>query len=294
MSKLLPIRWAEADFFVADIFDASPKDDVHSMEHPLFTLSKKPDTTIRRYEHNGNTIEIQPGIVGMPTIWDKDILIFIASQASEALNRGRPDAKNAVVHFRAYDYFVATNRRHDGKDYAALREGLDRLAAQRIKTNISTGKGKTRVVTNFGLITGWQIIEKSSTDSTMIAIEVGLSDWLHNAIQAREVLTLHRDYFRLSGAIDRRLYELARKHCGKQPKWSISLENLHKKSGSSASLRRFRQSIKAIAAEDVLPTYRMSFDVEADLVTFTNSDQGAFIGQLGLGLGAGNKNEEEL
>ncbi len=110
MTKLLPDRWSTADFFTADIVNAAPKDDVHSMEHPLFTLAKKPDIRIRRYEHNGNTIEIQPGVVGMATIWDKDILIFLASQATEALNRGRTDANKKCMHFRAYDYFHATNR----------------------------------------------------------------------------------------------------------------------------------------------------------------------------------------
>ena len=55
---LLPERHPNRDFFVCDILDASPKDDLGSMEHPMFSLSTKPDHTIRRYEHNGNSIEI--------------------------------------------------------------------------------------------------------------------------------------------------------------------------------------------------------------------------------------------
>ena len=50
----------------------------------------------------------------------------------------------------------------------------------------------------------------------MIAIEVTLSKWLYNALQAHEVLTVHRDYFRLQKPLERRLYKLARKHCGHQ------------------------------------------------------------------------------
>lgn len=31
-------KYRQQDFFVADIFDASPKDERNSMEHPLFAL----------------------------------------------------------------------------------------------------------------------------------------------------------------------------------------------------------------------------------------------------------------
>ena len=272
MSKLLPDRWAHTDFFVADLIGASPKDDVHSMEHPLFTLSKKPDTTIRRYEHNGNELEIQPGLVGMPTIWDKDVVIFLVSQAIEGLNRGRTDANERVVHFRAADYFMATNRRGSGADYATLRGALDRLSAQRIKTNIATGDGTKRIRENFGIIERWKIIERSPTNSEMIAIEIQYGEWLHAAIQSREVLTLNRDYFRLSSSIERRLYELARKHCGKQPSWAIGLVLLHKKSGSAAPIPRFRAAIKALVKDDSLPDYTMTFDEGADKLCFTSRD----------------------
>ncbi len=39
----LPDRHPIQDFFVADILDWALKDDRHSMEHPMFSLSKKPD-----------------------------------------------------------------------------------------------------------------------------------------------------------------------------------------------------------------------------------------------------------
>ena len=35
---LLPDRHPTGDFFVCDIFGASPKDDLASMEHPIFSL----------------------------------------------------------------------------------------------------------------------------------------------------------------------------------------------------------------------------------------------------------------
>ena len=40
---LLPDRHPTADFFVCDILDALPKDDMATMEHPVFSLSTRPD-----------------------------------------------------------------------------------------------------------------------------------------------------------------------------------------------------------------------------------------------------------
>jgi hypothetical protein len=38
---MLPERYPTADFFVCDLFDAAPKGDMASMEHPVFSLSTK-------------------------------------------------------------------------------------------------------------------------------------------------------------------------------------------------------------------------------------------------------------
>ena len=55
-SPLLPDRMQQADFFVCDIFDAAPKGDMASMEHPIFSISTKPDRRIRRYENGQNFV----------------------------------------------------------------------------------------------------------------------------------------------------------------------------------------------------------------------------------------------
>jgi len=263
---LLPDRHPTRDFFIADILDWALKDDRHSMEHPMFSLSKKPDRRVRQYEHNGNSITIKPGADGLATIWDKDVLIYLVSQVVEGLNRGREDAKNRKIRFRVYDYLVSTNRPIGGEHYKRLEAGLDRLKGTTIKTNVVAGRA--RIKHAFGLIDDWRIVERSATDERMIGVEITLSEWLYNAIAAREVLTLNRDYFRLGGALERRLYELARKHCGHQTKWTVGMELLHKKSGSSDLLKRFRAAIKRLVLADALPDYRLKYDLEIDQVTF--------------------------
>jgi plasmid replication initiation protein len=233
------------------------------MEHPMFSLAKSPDTSIRRYEHNSNTITIIPSVVGMPTIWDKDILIYCCSQLIEGIKQGREPKQ--IVRLTAYDLLVCTNRSTGQRGYNLLKQAFQRLQGVSITTNITTGG--VRVNKGFGLIEWWEIIEKSPINSRMVRVEVKLSDWLYRAVTNLEVLTLHRDYFRLDGGIERRLYELCRKHCGTQPTWSIGLELLYKKSGSKEPLRNFRIAIRKLTESNHLPDYRLRFNAEEDKLT---------------------------
>jgi hypothetical protein len=77
---------------------------------------------------------------------------------------------------------------------------------------------------------------------------------------SRSVLTLHRDYFRLRKPLERRVYEIARKHCGRQAEWRIGLETLLKKSGSTSPRRVFRKMIRDMVEEDSLPDYRLALE----------------------------------
>jgi plasmid replication initiation protein len=268
--KLLPDRHANRDFFLADLFDYAMKDDGVSMEAPIFTLATKPDLTTWNWESkDGNRkIEVYPSVKGRATQFDKDVLIFIVSQMTEALNRKRADAINRTVRFVVYDYLVSTNKPTGGIEYKRLELALDRLRGTSIKTDIRTGGERVRE--GFGIIDSWTIIEKSPTDERMIAIEVTLSKWLFNAVQAHEVLTINKDYFRLRKPLERRLYELARKHCGQQANWKIGLELLREKSGSHSILREFRRQIIAIVRSNTLPDYLILHDNKADQVIFLN------------------------
>ena len=266
---LLPARHAKGDLFICDVADAVLKDILPQMEHPFYSLSKKPETKVRRYEHNGNWLEIVPSIKGLATIYDKDILIYCISQVMEKLKRGEPVGQRLRI--TSHDLLVFTNRGTSGKDYDALCESLDRLEGTRIKTNIVTGGEGQRE--SFGLIDASSVRRKRDTrDGRLLWVEIKLSDWVFNAIRSQEVLTLNRDYFRLGKPLERRIYELARKHCGRQPAWQISMETLLKKSGSRSSLKLFRDMVKKIARHNHLPDYHLVFDEGGDLVLFTNRD----------------------
>ena len=121
---------------------------------------------------------------------------------------------------------VSTNRNIDGRGYEQLIAALDRLRGTSIKTNIKTGGIES--TSGFGLIDSWNVMRHTES-GRMSEMRVNLSDWVFNAVTRHEVLTLHRDYFRLRKPLERRMYELARKHCGQQDEWAISLDLLRKK-----------------------------------------------------------------
>ncbi|MEO0678796.1 MAG: replication initiator protein A [Pseudomonadota bacterium] len=265
-SPLLPDRRQQADFFVCDIFDAAPKGDMASMEHPVFSLSTKPDLDVRRYENGPNFVEITPSVKGLATVHDRDVLIFCISQVIAALNEGRRVDRR--VRFKAYDLLKATNRGADGRGYQQLRAALERLQGTVITTNVTTGDEE--IFDGFGLIDRFRIV-RETRDGRMQDIEITLSDWVFNALEAREVLTLHRDYFRLRKPLERRLYELARKHCGAQSEWRIGLEKLRMKCGSTSSPKEFRRMVRRVAEEDAahahMPDYAMEL-ASRDVVIF--------------------------
>jgi plasmid replication initiation protein len=105
------------------------KDLIPQMEHPFYLLSKKPETAIRRYEHNGNWLQMIPSVKGPATIYDKDILIYCISQLMEKLKRN--EAAGSRLRITSHDLLVFTNRGTAGKDYSALYEAIDRLAGTR-------------------------------------------------------------------------------------------------------------------------------------------------------------------
>lgn len=265
-SPLLPDRHPQKDLFVCDIVDAVPKGDMSSMEHPVFSLSTKPDMRPRRYERGENWIEVNPSRYGLATVHDRDVLIYCISQCIAAMNEGRKVSR--TMRFKAYDLMVSTNRQTSGRGYELLKDALRRLQGTQIETNLRQGGKEYFKV--FGLIDQAEIV-KETREGRMQEVEITLSDWVFDAIENNHVLTLNRQYFRLRKPLERRLYELARKHCGAQPEWRIKLENLRDKCGSGSTLKEFKRLVSTIIQTDekesFLPDYR--YRLEGGLVIVT-------------------------
>ena len=267
-TPLLPLRHEQGDFFVCDVFNAVPKADMASMAHPVFTLSTKPDLKPRHYESSDGKsfVSIKPNIVGLASVHDRDVLIYCISQVMAALKAGREVQR--VLRFKAYDLLVATNRPTAGTGYNGLHAALERLAGTRIETNITTNG--VEQIDGFSLIDRYRIV-RETRDGRMLDLEITLSDWTFNAIAGEEVLTLNRQYFQLRKPLERRLYEIARKHCGMQAEWRCGLEKLQLRTGSTSTEKEFRRLVRAICKADEehghMPDY--AFQLVGDVLIVT-------------------------
>mgnify|MGYP000084933931 CR=1 FL=1 len=290
-TALLPERHMEREFFAADIVSALPfKDDRHTMEFPFFTLSTKKDLRTIEYYQDNVSIVVSPSIKhGLPTVLDKDILLYCSSIVMAEINKGNTPPK--VLRVSSHDLMQTTNRESNGKGYALLKKALDRLSSVHISTNIKTNGFEEREA--FHIIDYWRCIESSRIKDRMIRLEISLSDWYYRALLGHEVLTIHPDYFRLRKSSERRLYEIARKHCGQQKRWDISLEKLHCKSGSQSELFKFRALTKTIIetnqTHNHFPDYDIELCPEKDIVTFTPKGKRQLENELPVSVQDGNQ-----
>lgn len=267
MKTLRPKKYTEQEFFIADeMAITSFRDELASMEHPFFAL-KGGDTKDREYKHNNVTVTIRGNSLGLATVFDKDIWIYVISKLQQAIFEEKPISR--TVAFTPYDFFVTTNRNKSGRSYEELRKSLERLAGTRVQTNIvySVEKQETE---NFGLIDKWRILEEKKGKLDIGMVEVTLPDWLYLGVTQTKILKISPDYFRIRKAIDRRLYEIARKHCGAQKEFIISLELLHLKTGSTSNKAEFKRLVKKLCTTNDLPDYAISYSPERDCITFTN------------------------
>ncbi|HGJ5854581.1 MAG TPA: replication initiator protein A [Arsenophonus nasoniae] len=270
LKTLRPYKHKQLEFFIADEFDISTfRDEMASMEHPFFAL-KGGDTKDREYKNGNVTVIVRSNSLGLATIFDKDIWIYAISKLQEAINNGQPISR--TIAFTPYDFFVMTNREIGGRTYKELEKSLSRLKGTTIKTNIIYSEEEQETI-EFGLIDSWRIVEKQKGKLEIGMVEVTLPDWLYQAITKTKVLKISPDYFRIRKAIDRRLYEIARKHCGSQHEFTICLDKLHRKTGSSRELRKFRFDIKQLTKINDLPDYEILFNPTTDKVTFKNRNQ---------------------
>lgn len=260
---LAPIRHPNRDFFILDLQDIAPKDDTASAEHPFFSLATKPDTRELHYGREGHELTITPSGKGLPTIFDKDILIFCISQLMARKNAGKPIGRR--VRFSARDLLIATNRPIGGEHYDRLEDAFKRLVGTTFTTNITHGEThETRV---FSMVDSGGFVQVGP-QRRLKYCEITLSDWMLDQIEANACMTISNDYFRIRRPLERRIYEIARKHCGQQKRWQIGLEKLQQKTGSNAPLKRFRLNLRQIIEEDSTPDYKIAL-AENDVVTFT-------------------------
>jgi plasmid replication initiation protein len=253
----------QEDLFLAGVVDTPLRDDRALMEFPFFSLTKRPQMKVLVFEREDVKITVSPGPRGTASMWDRDVLVYAVSKVNEALERGHKVTNK--VQFIAHDFLKMTHRGTNKGSYELLKDALFRLRSTTVETTIaSDGKRNTR---GFGWIDSFEIIEDEKPDGTrrMRAVEITLSDWMFRALaKERRVLAISPDYFKLDGGLERRLYQLARKHVGKQRQWRIGLPLLAQKVGSAQQLRFFKRDLKRVIDADSIPDYR--FQIEGEIL----------------------------
>ncbi|KKC24089.1 replication initiator protein A [Sphingomonas sp. SRS2] len=226
------------------------------MDFPFFALSKVAVLKPLDYKLGNVSIQIRPSATGIATMYDKEIILYIASLMAQEIGRGGEVDQEFT--FTAHDFFRITGVARPGKrDYQRFTDALERLQGTQIKTNIQTGSQIDR---------GWfSWLSEAAANYTRLPngeeqlrnVKVRLCAWLHRAIQRDgHIYSYHHDYFRL-GTIERRLYEIAHCHCDGE-EVEMPLDLLSAKVGSTASLAKFKQHLKDVEADDRLPEYRVT------------------------------------
>src|SRR3546814_4477230 len=89
-----------------------------------------------------------------------------------------------------------------------------RLQTTSISTSIRAPKRRTKA--GFNWLDKWTLEVDPDTDQPR-GMTITLSDWVYEGIMGeRSLLTMHQDYFLLTGGLERALYRIARKHAGNQ------------------------------------------------------------------------------
>jgi plasmid replication initiation protein len=237
--------------------DLAPRDLQDLMSYPFFALTKTKRIRPIDYHAGDITIRVEGSAEhGIATIWDADVLIWIASQLIEARDGGIPTSRRVVA--TPYEILRFVGKKTGGRDYRRLKAAFDRLQSTTVATSIR--QPSSRRLHRFSWINEWK--ERASADGAPLGLELVIPDWFYaSVLDPGRVLTVDRAYFRLQGGIDRWLYRLARKHAGRQADgWRFDLRHLHARSGSLARYADFAIDLRRIARAGSLPGYRMAIE----------------------------------
>ncbi|WP_233151100.1 replication initiator protein A [Sphingomonas mollis] len=237
------------------------------MAFPFFALAKTRWMKPLTYQTDQVSIEVRPSASGVATIYDKEIVLYIASLMAAKLDAGEAVDQDFV--FTAHDLFNVTGSNHSARSYGRLSEALERLQGTQIKTNIEAGGEGEEGFFSWLSEAKLHYTKTRTGERRLKAVKVRLCDWLFRAILLdRHVLDYAAAYFQL-GPIERRIYEVARS-AGDGEGIDIDLATFRLQIGYQNPLANFRSALKQIAGTDAIPNYRL------DLVeTIGEPDTGA-------------------
>ena len=247
----------QLELFVSAGRGIAARDAQDLMAWPFFSLAKS--KRVRPIDFRMGEVSILVEATaehGMATIWDADVLIWVASQIVEARDAGRPTSR--LIAATPHEILAFTRRGTGKASYDRLKAGLDRLQSTTIATSIRQLGNRRRH--RFSWINEWK--ECLDGSGRTLGIEMIIPDWFYEGvIDQALVLTIDPAYFALTGGLERWLYRLVRKHGGKQKGgWSFDLQHLHLKSGALSPMKRFAFDLRDIVRRQARPGYTLTFE----------------------------------
>ncbi|MDP1679968.1 MAG: replication initiator protein A [Candidatus Nitrotoga sp.] len=223
------------------------------------------DLEARRFDLDGQFFEITPSATGLPTVRDKDVLIYCVSWLANAMFDERHKDLSRNLRFTARDFLDFSKRWIGGAQYDGLAQALDRLAGSKITTNNRPPDEIKECGDSFNLI---RYEAERDRDGRIDAVRIELPERLyHCATNWTQVCAMHPDYFSLT-PLHRLIYILAKIQCGEWQPWVVSLNELHRLTGCSSPLRKFRNSVQGLLTDNAIPEYRVEMDAQGMTVTF--------------------------
>jgi plasmid replication initiation protein len=248
----------DGDTITIDLRDF--RDVMELMEVPFVALSKNRTTPIIYESPCGRSkvkISCHPPYY-VASIYDWDIILFVASKMQEILNSGKDIPPRTLIVPR-HELLKSINKHDANKQQKDLKSSLNRLKSTLIETTIRNEDG--RYDAGFGFLDSWGYTERKDIKE----IKITLSQWLYDGIcQKGSLLKVRPEYFNLTSGLKKFLYRTARKHVGNQnATWEFSIETLYEKSGSEQDLRKFKHDLKKIVKDNNIPGYLLEW-IEKD------------------------------
>ncbi|WP_435528434.1 replication initiator protein A [Mesorhizobium shangrilense] len=251
----------QLDLFHARASVTAPRDAQDLMSWPFFSLAKSRRVTPIDFRLGDVSIRVEATVEhGMATIWDADILIWAASQIVDARDNGLRTSRFMAT--TPYEILAFIGRGDSARSYDRLKAALDRLQSTTVATSIRQPAERRRH--RFSWINEWK--ERMDASGRPLGIELILPDWFYaGVLDDALILTIDREYFRLTGGLERWLYRLVRKHGGRQTYgWSFDLHHLHLKSGGLSPFKRFTFDLRDIVRRQPLPGYCLALTIDPD------------------------------
>ncbi|ETI64973.1 RepA replication protein [Sphingobium sp. C100] len=257
MRRLISPAARQLDLFHAIPGDLAPRDAQDLMAWPFFSLAKSKRVRPIDFRMGSTSILVEATAEhGMATIWDADVLVWVASQLVEARDKGI--ATSRLIAATPHEILSFTERGTGKASYDRLKAALDRLQSTTIATSIRQPHQRRRH--RFSWINEWK--ERLDPAGRPLGIEMIVPDWFYaGVLEQALVLTIDRAYFQLTGGLERWLYRVVRKHGGRQAGgWSFDVDHLHLKSGVLSPRKQFAFDLRRIVTRQALPGYVLSLE----------------------------------